>query len=204
MRAAFAIAAVSVLAIGLAGCDRKREEAASPAGDTAAPPAAPGGAAVSAGPVTAEQLPRRQSGLWEMTTSMAGEGATTTTRVCLDAETDREMAIWGGQTSKTMCPRNEIRREADGSLRFASTCNMGTGGVTRSEGTVSGDLTSSYVVKMRASTTGAELPMMNRTTDMTMTARRVGPCADGQKPGDMIGPDGRVIANMKDVTSAAP
>lgn len=197
MRASIVLAAVSVLA--LAACDRGKKEGEAPGGadQPAAPGAAPSGPAP--GPVAPNALPRRNPGLWETSMTMKGEDmGPMTTRMCLDRASEEKSSVWGSEMSREMCSRYEIVRQLDGSFKFSSTCNMGSGGVTRSEGVASGDLTSNYTVRMKSTTSGADLEMMNRDSEFTIAARRIGPCEAGQRGGDMI-VNGRVVANINDL-----
>lgn len=200
MRAVVSLALVSALALGLAACGRDRKEApADSPGDTAAA-TAPG---ASPGDSGAAGIPRRKPGLWEMTMSIEGEDmAPMVTRVCLDEATESRMAIWGGQVTNDMCSQNRVNRKLDGSVEFSSVCDMGSGGRTTSTGTATGDLTSNYVVKVQSTTTGATVPQMNRSSNMTIASRRVGACEAGQKGGDMIMPGG-VTINMNDMPRPA-
>lgn len=197
MRAALTVLALCAVAVGAAACtkDKKADEANAPA---AGAPAAPS-AAAPATPAGPAGLPRRKPGLWEMTMTVQGEDQPpVVTRMCLDAATEARSSIWGNEMTRDMCSKNEMRRQLDGSWKFSSVCNMGSGGVTRSEGTATGDLTSNYVIRMKSTTSGAELEMMNRDSQFTVVSRRVGACEPGQRGGDMI-MNGRVIANVNDL-----
>lgn len=192
MRAALTALALCTVALGAAACtkDKQAEEANAPAAPPAAAPATP------AGPTA---LPRRKPGLWEMTMTLHGEDQPPmVTRMCLDAATEAKSSIWGNEMTREMCSKNEMRRQLDGSWKFSSVCNMGSGGVTRSEGSATGDLTTNYVIRMKSSTSGAELEMMNRESAMSIASRRIGACEPGQRGGDMI-MNGRVIANVNDL-----
>lgn len=191
MRAAASLALVALLAVA-AGCTRRdRDEAPAAPSDQAAAPsqAAPKGAAA---------LPRRKPGLWEMSMSVQGEDMPpVVTRVCLDEATEARMPVWGGQVMRDMCEKNLVTPRTDGSVQFSSVCDMGSGGKVTSSGVVTGDLTSNYVVRVQSSTTGAQVPQMNRQTSYTIASRRVGDCAEGQRGGDMVMPGG-VTVNMND------
>lgn len=200
MRAVAAAVLVSALALSVAACKPKpAEDAPAAPGSVAAPDAAP--SAAPAGPVNANSLPHRKPGLWEMTMTLQGEDhPPMVTRLCLDAASEARSSIWGNEMTREMCTKNEMSRQLDGSYKFASVCNMGSGGVTRSEGTASGDLTSNYVVRMKSSTSGAELEMMNRDQEFSIASRRLGACEAGQRGGDMI-MNGRVVANLNDMAA---
>ncbi len=197
MRAALTVLALCTVALAASACnkDKKADDAGAPAaGSPAAPPAA--SPATSAGPAA---LPRRKPGLWEMTMTVHGEDQPPmVTRMCLDAATEAKSSIWGNEMTREMCSKNEMRRQLDGSWKFSSVCNMGSGGVTRSEGSATGDMTNNYVLRMKSSTSGAELEMMNRDSEFTVASRRIGACEPGQRGGDMI-MNGRVIANVNDL-----
>lgn len=196
MRAAVTAVLVSALALSVAACnpEKKKEDGSAAPGD--APAAAP--STPSSAPAGPNGMPRRRAGLWETSISVQGEPQATTTQLCLDDATEARQSIWGGEMSREMCQKYEMNRQMDGSYRFASTCNMGSGGVTRSEGHATGDLTSNYTIKMKSSTSGAELAMLNRDQEFTITARRVGACKPGQRGGDMI-MNGRTVANINDM-----
>jgi hypothetical protein len=197
MRAA-AVLAVSVLALAACNPGKKAGETQGPGTEAAPPAAAPAAPGVPAGPAT---LPHRRPGLWE--TSMTfkdSDRAPHVTRMCLDEATEAKSSLWGEQMSHDMCQEHRMQRQLDGSWTFSSVCNMGSGGVTHSSGVASGDLTSNYTVRMHASTSGAELPMMNRDDTFTVAAHRIGPCEPGQRGGDMI-VNGRVVANLNDLAA---
>ena len=50
---------------------------------------------------------------------------------------------------------------------------------------MTGDFSSSYVVKAKSVTTGGSAPQMNGERDMTMEAKYQGPCPADFRPGDM-------------------
>jgi hypothetical protein len=177
----------------LAGC-QKSEEAAK-TGDS--PAAAATAAAPMAGP------PSRKPGLW--THTIAAQGVNQTMRVCLDADTDAKMTVWGQAASKDMCARQTFSPTAGG-WRFSSECDMGAGGKVVSSGTATGDFNSSYVVKATSTTTGAAMPQANGVHDMTLTARWEGACPAGMKGGDVRvqipgGPE--MTINMENMTAMA-
>lgn len=203
MRAAFTAVLVSAVALSVAACKPKPEDARvgpgaeAPAGSPAAP------SAPSATKAESGALPSRQPGLWETSISVKGEGQPVTSQMCLDAATEARQSIWGGEMSRDMCEKYEMKRQADGSYAFNSTCNLGSGGVTRSQGRASGDLTSNYTISMKSTTSGAELEMMNRDQEFTVASRRLGACKPGQRGGDMF-MHGRLVANVNDLPGMAP
>lgn len=200
MRAAATAVFVTALAVSAAACNPARKDEA-PAAPGAPATAAPAPARPSL-PVGPAALPHRKPGLWQMTMTLEGEShPPVVTQMCLDTASEARSSIWGAEMTKDMCSKNEMSRQLDGSWKFASVCNMGSGGVTHSQGTATGDLTENYVVRMQSSTSGAQLEMMNRDQSFTIASRRLGACKPGQRGGDMI-MNGRVVANVNDLAAA--
>jgi hypothetical protein len=177
-------------ALALAGCQKKQETAAA-TGD-----AAPAAAKAPAGPLTP---PKRKPGLWAHT--ITSQGATQAMKVCLDADTDAKMSLWGQAVSKDMCSKNTFAA-APGGYAFASECDMAGMGHVSSKGTVTGDFNTAYTVKASSTTTGSSMPQANTTSEMTLTARWEGACPADMKGGDMTLPGGMKI-NIETVTAAA-
>jgi len=160
---------------GLAGC-QKKDAATGAAGQTGAssPPAI---ASAPVGP------PHRKAGLWAQT--MDGEGGHQTIRMCLDADTDSKMSVWGqAMKSDSACAKNIVKPMAGG-WAFESECDMGQGGKILSQGMVDGDFNSKYTVKVTSTTTGAAFAQANGRHEMTLTAEYQGACPAGMKGGDV-------------------
>ena len=143
----------------LAGCQKK--DAAT--GEQTAASSPPALAAAPVGP------PHRKPGLWVQT--MDSEGGHQIIRMCLDADTDSKMAIWGqAMKSDNACSKNIVTRMAGG-WAFESECDMGQGGHILSRGMADGDFNSKYTVKVSSTTTGAAFAQANGTHEMTLTAQ---------------------------------
>jgi hypothetical protein len=189
MKRAIGISAAALLT--LAACQKKPETAAT---GTAAPATATA-PAVSAGPLTP---PPRKPGLWTQTVSMAQMQQTT--KLCLDAATDKQMAWWGSQAAKSTCPEQTITQHLGGGWDFHSVCKSAAGGTTTSSGTATGDFGSHYKVEATSTTTGGPMPQANGEHKMSIEATWQGPCPADMKPGDMEMPGGMKI-NMNDMMS---
>lgn len=170
-----AVLSVSVLALTACG---KKETATAPEAGT--PAAKDGGQA--AAPADLANV-KRKPGLWSISTTSAG--MTQTMRLCTDAATEEKFAVWGGQATRDMCAKQDMTRAADGSIRFTSVCDMGSGGKTTTEGVIRGDFSSKYSISAKTMTEGAGAPQMNGEHDMTMEATWLGPCPADFKAGDM-------------------
>jgi hypothetical protein len=142
-------------------------------------------------------LPKRKPGLWEMQTGTA-TGQTTTMKLCLDEATDQAMYQRGAQMSGSMCSKYQL--VVKGSTVVADgVCNMpGPQGnitmtshtETRFEGN-SSFRTDGHIKYEPALMGHSDVALSN-------SGRWIGPCTEGQKPGDMILPDGSVM-NVKDM-----
>jgi len=189
------VAAVLTLGLlALCACSKKDEKATAAAEGPSASATAP------AGPVA---LPQRKPGLW--THTINATGVTQTMKLCIDADTDAKMTVWGQGVSKEMCARNVVT-VVPGGYAFESECDMGEMGRTSGKGTVTGDFNSAYTVKTTSTTTGSSMPQANKTSEMTLTARWEGPCPAGMKGGDakMTLPGGREMTiNMEQMTAGA-
>jgi hypothetical protein len=142
-------------------------------------------------------MPKRKPGLWEMQTSGMG-GQPQTTKICLDAETDTAMYKMGTQMSGQMCSKFNV--DVQGSKVVTDTaCKIQTpnGDVnmtSHSETTYQGD--TSYATQGHIKYDPAI--MGHAEMAVTSTGHWVGQCAAGQKPGDMVMPNGQTF-NVKDV-----
>jgi len=143
-------------------------------------------------------MPKRKPGLWEMQTSGMG-GQTQSTKFCLDADTDTAMYKMGTHMSGQMCSKFHIDVQGGNKVVTDAVCKIDT-----PNGSV--DMTShsetAYQGDTQYSTQGhiTYNPAIMGHSDMTITSTGhwVGQCAAGQKPGDMIMPNGQTI-NIKDM-----
>lgn len=146
--------------------------------------------AAMTGAAAADTLPARKAGLWESKTSGAGPaGAALTVRQCIDANTD-ELAQAAVQPGAT-CSKREVRKVAAG-YEFESVCKVSEMAV-EAKGLVTGDFVTN--VKLEMTTTMSGIPGMPSgiSTKMVIDNRRLGECEAGQKPGDVVMPNGRNV-----------
>lgn len=173
------IVALTLAAAALSSCGRKDEapdEAAAPTAPVAQAPSAP----------AAPPVPTRKPGIWELRMSMQDVDFVQVSRLCIDAATDERLSILGPQNPKDQCRNNQATRRMDGSWMFSSVCDMGSGGVVTTAGTVTGDFNAKYLVQAKSSTTGAAVPQMNGEREVNIEAQWTGPCAAAMKGGDMV------------------
>jgi Protein of unknown function (DUF3617) len=193
-----ALAGVAVLSV--AACNKPAPAGGGSAQASGAPasgaPAsgAQATAAPAAGPISIDSLPHRRAGLWRQTMTMEGvQQALPETRLCTDAASEAKMSLMGQQMNREHCQTAQFTRNLDGSISYSSTCDFGAGGKTTSSGTLSGDFNSSFKVVINSSRSGGAAAGDHR---MTITSTWLGPCQPGQKPGDVIMPDGRTINTL--------
>lgn len=169
--------------------------------------------ALVAAPLSAAgfDLPPRAPGLWEMTieTDLAAGMAPQVVKMCLDAETDKLVNQRFGGMASAMCQRQDQKKEGD-AIILESDCRLGDM-TTASRTVVTGDFGSAYTMKTDTKMSGsnaprgvqAGLPTGPTSQQTTINARRVGDCADGQKPGDIDLGQGRTM-NVKDMPTPQP
>jgi len=146
----------------------------------------------------ADDLPSRKPGLWEVKTSIDSRNAPAQViRQCIDATTDQMMQSIAGPYSLAVCPKREVQ-SSENSTTIDSTCTIG-GKTATAHSVVTGSLDSAYT--MTVTSQGENLP--GGKMIMTMEAKRLGPCAADQKPGDIILSNGKTI-NILEVQKHIP
>ncbi|MBK8335368.1 MAG: DUF3617 family protein [Sterolibacteriaceae bacterium] len=136
----------------------------------------------------AADMPKRKPGLWQIETTMAAAPAMGPIKQCIDEKTDNFYQQLGEQ-HKDKCSESEIRNTGD-KIVVHSVCRMG-GSTATTDATFSGRFDSDYRGDIRVKYN----PPMHGMSESTMTiaAKWLGPCAAGQKPGEMILPNGMKI-----------
>ena len=185
---------VAVLGLmALAACSKKTETAAA-TGD-AAPTAAAAPAALTS--------PKRKPGLWSHSISSAG--TTQTMKVCLDADTDAKMTVWGQAVGDNTCEKSTFK-PAPGGWSFESVCAMGQAGTITSKGSITGDFNSAYTMKISSNTVGAAYAQANGAHETNMSAKWDGACPADMKGGDvqiaMPGMDKPMTINLEQMAAA--
>jgi hypothetical protein len=145
-------------------------------------------------PASAEKLPLRKPGLWEMKIVKAGSQLPEMTmQHCTDQTTDKDMANSVSPLAKQICSKQNVVRTATGFVSDSACTVAGVSMTSHSE--ITGDFDSAYSV-----TTKAHLdkgPDQLRDTTTTIEAKYLGDCKPGQKPGDVVMPGGFKL-NVKD------
>lgn len=146
----------------------------------------------------ADDLPKRKPGLWEVSVASAGRPGQVM-KQCTDETTDEKMMATGNSMANSLgvqCSKKEMKKAGD-TFTAESECTM-NGTKLTSKTVFSGDFNSQYTGETNAS---YDPPLMGMTgSQSTITARWLGPCEAGQKPGDMVMPGGHVV-NMEMLNS---
>lgn len=141
------------------------------------------------GPTRADELPARKPGLWESTTSgMAGMPAAKI-RQCIDAKTDQ--LAQAAVNPAANCAKRAITKTSAG-YEIDSSCKIGAIQAD-GKGLISGDFTTKVKLEMTTTMSGVPGQAGPVAQKVVIENSRVGDCEAGQKPGDIIMPDGRVI-----------
>jgi hypothetical protein len=154
--------------------------------------------ALAAGAVSAQDLPTRRPGLWEITMQVTNSPSQTM-RQCIDEKTDQQMQRFGQGLSQQQCTKNTMQRDGD---RYVgeSECKLGPT-VATSRSVFGGDFEKAYRGEVE---TRYAPPMAGiAQSKVTMSAKWAGACPAGWKPGDMEMPGmGRV--NVNELMSSGP
>ena len=142
--------------------------------------------------------PPRKPGLWEMTMGQSGDPSAKphVMQQCVDEKTDAAMREMGQGMSRDACSKQDMRKDGN-KIVVDSVCKIGdTTLSTHSE--IVGDFSSNY--RMESKTTYSP-PRAGRSQDTAVfNAKWLGPCKAGQKPGDMVMPNGQTV-NFIDMQS---
>jgi len=144
----------------------------------------------------AAELPTRKAGLWEIKMAFQGHSRLPmqSMKQCTDASSDKLMTYNFGGSAERDCPKRNISTSG-GTITIDSVCNF-NGTTATSHAVVSGDFNSAYTVEVTSKREGGR-PIPGVTpggeTHMMISAKYVGPCAAGQRPGDIVMSNGMTM-----------
>lgn len=131
---------------------------------------------VSAG--EAADAPSRKPGLWEVKTSIEGQGRAVTVQQCIDAVTDERLQMSYGPFLATACPVRDVKK-SDNGMTIDSRCTV-VGKPASVHAVITGSLEDAYT--MTVTSEGGNMPAMK----VTMEGKWLGACTAGQEPGDVV------------------
>ncbi len=150
--------------------------------------------ALMAQAASAEELPLRKAGLWEMKiTKVGSQLPEMTMQHCTDATTDKAMANSVSPLAKQICTKQETVKTATGYVSDSVCTVSGVSMTSHSE--ITGDFNSAYSVTTKAHMDKG--PEQLRDTTTRIDAKWLGDCKADQKPGDIVMPGGFKL-NVKD------
>lgn len=159
-------------------------------------------------PALALDMPARKAGLWEITMHFEGRNLPAQSmQQCTDAASDKVMNGNFGGSMQESCSQQTMS-QVGSTMVVDSVCKFGAA-TTTSHAVISGSFDSAYTVDVTSSRQGgAPAPGMAATgsTHMKIAAKWVGPCAAGQKPGDMMMGNGMTmnVFDMQKMRGAMP
>jgi hypothetical protein len=149
--------------------------------------------AMAPGAALAADLPPRKAGLWEIKMNFEGRPGTQAIQQCVDPETDAIM-----QSSATnigsQCSKRDIVKTGD-TMTIDSVCTV-AGHEASSRAVVKGSFDSDYTMTVSSKSDAGAI-------NLTVTGKWLGPCEAGQRPGDLILPNG-IKLNLKDMGKSLP
>jgi Protein of unknown function (DUF3617) len=158
-----------------------------------------------AAPALAIDVPARKPGLWELT--MQFDSRNLPARVmkqCIDPATDKLLNSNFGGAAQEACSKHDISKSGN-AIVIDSVCKFGPATST-SHAVVSGRFDSDYTVEVTSTRQGGP-PMpgaaAGAATHMKIAAKWLGPCAKGQRPGDVIMSNGMTM-NILDLQKGIP
>lgn len=150
---------------------------------------------LAAAPAFAFDMPTRKAGLWELKMEFVGSNLPgREMKQCTDATADKLMtANFGGSTQES-CSKHDVSNSG-GVITVNSVCKFGEATST-SHAVISGSFDSAYTVEVTSKREGGR-PMPGLApggeTHMKITAKWLGPCESGQRPGDIVMNNGMTI-----------
>lgn len=138
-------------------------------------------------PAFAEELPQRKPGLWE--SKSVGEQGEVVAKQCVGPGTDQSMV--GGMAAGA-CSKMLVTKTATGYV-VETECSLGPVKASGSS-VITGDFETSVKTEGTTKLTGMPGQPTPVERKLVVEAKRLGDCGPGQKPGDIIMPDGKVIS----------
>jgi len=133
----------------------------------------------------AYDMPKRKSGLWEITTSMEGmPRAMGPIQHCIDQSSD-DLMQQRGEKAKQQCSAMDVKQQGD-RIVIHSVCKHDTT-TTTLDAVFTGAFDSAYRGDIH---THFDPPMHGKAeSKMSLEAKWLGACKPGQKPGDIVMPN---------------
>jgi hypothetical protein len=142
----------------------------------------------------AADAPARKAGLWEVKTTIEGQGRPVTVQQCIDAATDQMLQSSAGPFAAPLCTGREVTK-SDAGMTIDTHCSF-NGKPANARAVVSGSFDSAYTMTVTAE--GGALPPVK----MTIEGKWLSACVAGQQAGDVIMANG-VKVNIPELQKRA-
>jgi hypothetical protein len=163
--------------------------------------------AIATHPALAQDFPKLKPGLWEMDRALdrppgsanaPAPPSTSRTTMCLDESVERDMFNMAMGEMSGRCSKHDFKLTGN-RMTGDLVCDLG-GTTMHSKSLMVLDGDRAYRAEVD---TTYDPPFMGRSQSRTvLTARNIGPCKPGQRPGDFVMPDGRTM-NIRDIMNGA-
>lgn len=131
-----------------------------------------------------KDMPKRKSGLWDLSMKIDSNSAAMRMQQCVDEKSDNLMQQQGEKQSKANCSKNTFSKTGN-RVTSESVCKIGETTAT-TKAVFSGDFSTAYRGEINSSYSP---PMHGLTSShQIIEAKWIGPCKAGQKPGDVMMP----------------
>ena len=150
-------------------------------------------------PAHAVDMPKRKSGLWEITTSMEGmPKGMGPIQHCIDQSSDNLMQQ-NAEKFKQQCSTNDIKQQGD-RITVHSVCKLETTKNTTTTTTMDAVFTGAFDSAYRGDIQTRFIPPLHGMAEskMAIAAKWLGACKPGQKPGDIVMPGKAGNFNLED------
>jgi hypothetical protein len=157
--------------------------------------------ALAAAVAQAQDVPKRKSGLWEVTrtttrTDVRLDGKSKVMQYCIDQQSDNALRQLAEGMRNESCKIDKQSRDGD-KLVVDAVCKLGTTGSTaKTHAVVTGKFDSAYKIESHSTFQPAMLGKSEG--NAVLTAKWLGPCKADQKPGDVILDNGRKLRVSED------
>lgn len=131
-----------------------------------------------------KDMPKRKSGLWELSMKTDAAAAPMHMQQCVDEKSDDLMRQQGEKQGQAKCSKNTYTKVGN-RIVSETVCQFGQTTAT-TKAVFTGDFTTAYRGEIHSSYS----PPMHgmKESNQTLDAKWLGPCKPGQKPGDMVIP----------------
>lgn len=133
---------------------------------------------------TPKDMPKRKSGLWQLSMKMDAGPAPMRMQQCVDEKSDDLMQQQGEKQTQANCSKNAYNKTGN-RINIESVCKLGETTAT-TQAVFTGDFSSAYRGEINSSYSPPLHGM--KASKQTIEAKWLGPCKAGQKPGDVMMP----------------